>query len=270
MFETIRLLCTAALDIISPSTRIHYNGNFTTWNAAVAACKGDGYTNESILEKVRQAQHVVIRGEAAFERDSALFKEPEYHWPLLALLFQIYVQQKSVSVLDFGGSLGSTYFQNRKWLDRIPNIRWCIVEQPHFVECGNREFSTEHLRFYKTMEDCMANERISIVLFASVLGYLQSPWEVIKYCINAKINYIMIDQTVMSDGIGKERLVVQSTPATIYRAKYPLRIFREKDFHDMFCSEYICEASVPSFNVPVVLTNPWLSAQYKGFIWRKK
>ena len=79
----------------------------------------------------------VVDGRAAYERDSVLFEEVEYVWPLLASLMWVGARHLgSLNVLDFGGSLGSTYFQNRIFLATLPSVRWNIVEQPRHVEVG--------------------------------------------------------------------------------------------------------------------------------------
>ncbi len=39
----------------------------------------------------------------------------------------------NLSVLDFGGSLRSTYYQNKTFLENLNSIEWSIVEQTHFL-----------------------------------------------------------------------------------------------------------------------------------------
>jgi putative methyltransferase (TIGR04325 family) len=34
--------------------------------------------------------------------------------------------------------LGSSYFQNRKFLQSLPDVRWNVVEQPHYVDAGRK------------------------------------------------------------------------------------------------------------------------------------
>jgi putative methyltransferase (TIGR04325 family) len=69
-----------------------------------------GYDSEIILEKTRDALLKVKNGEAAYERDSVLFDEIQYAWPLLTSLMWVAAQAKGIlNVLDFGGSLGTTY-----------------------------------------------------------------------------------------------------------------------------------------------------------------
>ena len=64
------------------SDRIVFEGNYASWEDATAKC--DGYDAEHILTRVLESTLKVKSGDAIFERDSVLFDEIEYSWPLLA------------------------------------------------------------------------------------------------------------------------------------------------------------------------------------------
>src|SRR5450755_262798 len=89
-----------------------YSGDYPSF--AEARARSNGYEASVILERTRTALHRVLRGEAAFERDSVTFDKLELQWPLLAMLLRVAAENGGqLSVLDFGGSLGSTYYQCR-------------------------------------------------------------------------------------------------------------------------------------------------------------
>ena len=89
------------------------SGDYHSWDEALASSAG--YDSEIILEKTRAALLKVKNGEAAYERDSVLFDEIEYAWPLLAGLMWVAARcQGTLNVLDFGGSLGE-----RQLLDNL-------------------------------------------------------------------------------------------------------------------------------------------------------
>ena len=114
---------------------IAYSGDYASWQDALA--NSMGYDSGIILEKVSSALAKVRSGEAVYERDSVLFDKVEHSFPLLAGLFRVAVENEGkLSVLDFGGSLGSTYFQCRDFLSVLPQLNWCIVEQDKFVGRG--------------------------------------------------------------------------------------------------------------------------------------
>ena len=82
-----------------------FSGNYSTWEEAKAS--SEGYDSGSILDKVKEALLKVKNGQAVYERDSVLFDEIEYSWPLLAALLWISSRHDNrLNLVDFGGSLG--------------------------------------------------------------------------------------------------------------------------------------------------------------------
>ena len=71
----------------------------------------------------------MLAGRALFERDSLLEHRPITCWPLMFALRD--VQSHGVAhptVLDFGGGLGSVFFQHRSWWTTTAPITWNVVE----------------------------------------------------------------------------------------------------------------------------------------------
>jgi putative methyltransferase (TIGR04325 family) len=267
--QILRWLSIAVFDRLMPSRRNQYRGNYSCWEEAAKACK-EGYAQRSILEKVKAATQEVICGSAVFERDSVTFHHEEYNWPLLSVLWREgKTQGKPFAVLDFGGALGSAYFQNRKLLQGIEGLHWCVVEQPHYVACGRELFETECLRFYPTISECLEREHVAVALFSSVLAYLPDPWKVLSDVTRASVETIMIDQTQVLDRGTTDRIVVQSVPSYIYRAQYPMRLFTQASIDRVLNPAYVREAMFEGFDAPSVLLSPWQVARYKGYIWKK-
>ena len=206
---------------------IRLEGNFSTWESAAEYCTG--YGDGEILDKVLEATLKVKRGEAIFERDSMLFNEIEYSWPVLsALMWTAARNNGRVNVLDFGGSLGSSYFQNQKFLQLMPEVHWNVVEQIHFVEAGQKYIQNKNLRFYKSTEDCLRENQVDAVLLSSVLQFLPNPYEFLKKLIDVKAQTIILDRTCYSKSQGVESIKLQRVPGSIYRAAYPCHILDEK------------------------------------------
>lgn len=208
--------------------RIRFEGEFATWEDASARCTG--YDAEGILGKVLDATIKVKRGEAAFERDSVLFDHIEYAWPVLSgLMWAAARNGGRINVLDFGGALGSSYFQNRRFLQTLPEIRWNVVEQAHYVEAGRASVQDEQLRFYKTIEECLGDNRPNVVLMSSVLQYLKSPNAIVKAVSSAGADCLIIDRTPFSTH-GRDQLLIQRVPSSIYAASYPMWVFSLQGF----------------------------------------
>jgi putative methyltransferase (TIGR04325 family) len=213
-----------------------FTGNYKSW--ADAQMHSNGYDNNVIFDKVKNSTLKVHRGEAVFERDSVIFDKIEYSWPLLAALMWVAANDKGkLNVLDFGGSLGSTYFQNRKFLESLDNFTWNIIEQEHFVNFGKENLESKNLKFYAGIQECLANQEINVVVFSSVIAYLSEPYALLDEFVRKKIGYIIFDRTLFNKNKGADSLTVQKVPASIYKASYPCWLFSEAKFRKYFVSK---------------------------------
>lgn len=98
-----------------------WSGNYSSWQEAENKCTG--YDNELIFNKVKDALIKVKNGDAVFERDSVIFDKIHYSFPLLSALSLTALNEKAtLKVLDFGGSLGSAYYQNKKLFTHLTNF----------------------------------------------------------------------------------------------------------------------------------------------------
>ena len=140
MKELVKLLIPPLLVILIRKLQRKKNGwkgDYADW--VDAQNDAIGYDSDVIIQAVKKSLLKVKSGDAIYERDSVVFEEIQYSWPLLAgLMFGGALLDASgrVKVLDFGGSLGSTYYQNKKFLDKFRDVSWSIVEQKHFVDVG--------------------------------------------------------------------------------------------------------------------------------------
>ncbi len=236
------------------------SGDYHSWDEAMAA--STGYDSEVILEKTRTSLLKVKNGEAVYERDSVLFDTVQYAWPLLAgLMWVAACCGGKLNVLDFGGSLGSTYFQNKAFMSMLPSVRWNIIEQSHHVETGKTWFEDDCLRFYADIADCLADTQPNVVLLSSVLQYLEQPYTVFDQILELPCDHIIIDRTPFWAG-PTDRLCVQSVPPSIYPASYPSWIFSKQQFHSHLNDEW---QVMVTFDNPDRLPGP-IDFAYQGAI----
>jgi putative methyltransferase (TIGR04325 family) len=115
----------------APDEAPHWHrGDYADWASARAAAKG--YDAANILEIQRASMRKVRDGAALYERDSVVFDKVEYFFPTLAALLLIAARNGNrLSVLDFGGALGGSYYQNRGLLSHLESLSWHVVEQAH-------------------------------------------------------------------------------------------------------------------------------------------
>lgn len=177
-------------------------------------------------------------GEAVYERDGVLFDAIQYNWAVLAMLQRVAMEyNETLCVLDFGGSLGTSYYQNKDFLKQIKKINWCIVEQCHFVECGKKYFQNEELNFYFSVEDCLAEHTPNILLLSSVLSYLDRPVFWIEKLVSFDFPYIIVDRTGFIDS-QQDVLTIQNTDLIIYKVSYPAWFFNLNCFKKLFSNKY--------------------------------
>lgn len=204
------------------------SGCFSSWDEAeqyVQKENGTGYAEESILQQVLAATQKVRTGHAVFERDGVLFYKQDYNYPFLAALF--YALNGCLSsgehtcVLDFGGSLGSTFFQNQKLLAPF-SCRWHIVEQPHFVEAGRA--NVPEVTFHESVESYIDQGGMpDVLLLSGVIQYFDQPYEYLKRMLAGNFKYILVDRGFFNDREpDKDRLAIQTVSPSIYPAAYPV------------------------------------------------
>lgn len=216
---------------------ICFEGDYATW--AEASSHSSGYDAVNILAKVLDATLKVKHGDALFERDSVLFNEIEYVWPVLSgLMWTAAHSNGHLNVLDFGGALGSSYFQNRKFLQSLPELHWSVVEQTHYVKAGKGHIQDEHLRFYETIEDCLIENQPNVILLSSVLQYLESPIDILKKISLLDAACLIIDRTPISTH-SKDKILVQQVPPSIYKGSYPMWVFSRDKFMSMLDSDWL-------------------------------
>ncbi len=205
-----------------------FSGNYPSWEIAAAEC--GGYDTDKIFTKIKDAVIAVRDGHAAFERDSVLFEKPEYRWEALAaLLWQAARDRGELRVLDFGGSLGSVYFQSRTYLTDLPAIRWGVVEQAHYVDFGNRELSSDVLQFFQEIELGLDAIRPNAAFFGASLQYLPAPFEILERILSHRVSSVVFDKLALLDGAA-DRLTIQRVPKHSYEASYPAWFFSEVHF----------------------------------------
>ena len=207
------------------SKYVYFSGNYSCWQKALGAT--DSYAASGIINKVRDAALMVKQGKAAYERDSVLFDSPDYNWRLVSLLLYISTYNNNkLYLLDFGGALGSSYFQNRDLFQGLSALQWNIVEQSQFVQIGKNEFEDEKLKFYFTIDECLEKNTVNVLLLSSVLQYLESPYGTLERLLEKNIKNIVIDRTGFTRK-SEDLLTVQNVPKNIYKASYPAWFLNE-------------------------------------------
>ena len=233
------VLLSVARDVFArmgKSGRGELRGPYPDWQTAERA--STTYASPVILDAVAAATTKLLKGEAAYERDSVVFPEVDWPWPLLAALGrQAACDGGELRVLDFGGSLGSTGLIARRFLDPRIQMRWHIVEQPHYVARAAELPFPDSLSFFTSIEAATASFAPNIVIVSGVLHYLPEPFRTLTRLSNLGADTLLIDRTPCTDG-PEDIITVQHVPASIFPASYPSWLFARRRMMAAVSSRY--------------------------------
>lgn len=243
----------------------HFRGNYATWDAAAENLAG--YDSANILDRVERATAAVRDGHAAFERDGVLFDTPDLPYPLLSGLLRAAARDGRLHVVDFGGALGSTYLQCRRFLEGVPDVRWQVVEQPHFVARGRAKFSDGVLGFADTIEQAFNAMAPNVVIASGVLQYVPHHHDVLVEFARRDIEYVIIDRTPTVAGT-QDVIARQFVSSRVVDASYPARLFTKKSLLAPLADRYDIIAEFDAVDRP--MGGLRRRVDFKGFLLERK
>jgi putative methyltransferase (TIGR04325 family) len=261
----IRKLVLREVGKMQPTTNgsLTWRGNYKDW--AEALKDSHGYDQVNILNSVKNAILQVKAGTAVYERDGVVFDRIHYSWPLITFLLKIALEnQGALNVVDYGGSLGSSYFQNKELLNLGSRLHWNVIEQRHFVECGKSCVEDESLKFYYDIESCPADQKKDVLLLSGVLSYLENPYDTIDYLNSLHFNYVIIDRNafVKSDeDLLKNQVVAEDV-------SYPTWFFNRVKLLQSFSNYKLVLEFEDNTTKPVIINNK--ECYWAGLILKKQ
>ena len=267
----------AALESIPPELRYFlrrkfrsattFDDSFGDWGRAEKAAIG--YDSEMIVQRVLSGITAVRDGSAAYERDSVTFPHPEYSWPVLAgLMWAAAADSGVLRVLDFGGSLGSSFFQYRRFLKTLTELSWSVVEQETFVKIGRDRVVEPGLAFHDSIPDVLAYVQPNLVHFGSSLQYLKNPSEVLEAAARTGATYLLLDRIPVSD-LDHDLVTVQMIPPSVYPASYAAWVFSMEGLKRMLDKEWDVVSEFESLGEQT-LTTSGVSVSWRGILCSRK
>jgi len=246
--------------------RMHYVGPFDSWQEAAVAA--DGYDAAEISQRVLTATLKVQENRAAFERDGVAFDHQQYHWPLLSSLLWISNQtNRSLRVLDFGGSMGGVFLQHEPMLAEC-SVDWRIIEQPDYVDLSRQNIQHPALSFHLSVDEANSDGQANVALLGSVLQYLQFPEHILTELNATKIKYLIIDRTPFitpSNGKTQRRFFVQQVAPQLYKASYPIQLLAKSELLEQLAPEWRVVTELPAAEGTQV-TDSGLAFEYSGLL----
>jgi putative methyltransferase (TIGR04325 family) len=247
------------------SVRFGYIGRFDSW----AQAKGDslGYQDPKIAAQVALGAGTVLAGKAVYERDSVTFSSREYSFPVAtALLWAASRWRGTLKVLDFGGGLGTSFFQNKPFMAWMSRIEWAIVEQQTFVEQGQRLFKHDQLCFHSSVEEGLQGVTPQLALLSSSLQYVENPYNVLTAIVSARVEMVVIDRTLFYGDLS-DCVTRQHVPAEIFPATIPTWIFSEQRLVEFMEADYRLVSRFPSYRTTAEWDSEKRNLEELGFIF---
>lgn len=201
-------------------------GPYGSW--AEARALSNGYAEPAILQRMIAAAEKVAESDGQVqERDGVLFDRSITPYPIVAHLLAAALRNRGrLSVVDFGGALGSTYWQCRELLKSCASVQWIVVERAEVVKAGRSRFATEELQFCGSIAEAKELAPPNVALVSGVLQYLDEPYDVLKELVSLRPDFILSDRhpyaNAESDVFG-----IQVVSPNIYAARIPFRAFKQ-------------------------------------------
>jgi putative methyltransferase (TIGR04325 family) len=206
----------------------HFEGPFASWTLAVA--QSETWDAPEITELFLRSALAAKEGKIACEHDGMPYNHPAYSHTMLAFLLLATARDGGLNIVDFGGGLGSGYFQNARLLRLMSSsVRWNIVERPIFVKLGIEHFQNDALRFYSALGEAIARSKSNSLIFSSSLQYVEEPFALIDEATRSAIRILAIDRT-LTWGRPDDGIFLQHPPKAHYRATFACRCFSKHRF----------------------------------------
>ena len=227
-----------------------WSGCYADWNAASRAC------NDIPIESQRLAYErallEVLEGRALYERDSLLKHEPVCCRPLLDVILSFYNQGIACpTVLDFGGGLGSVYFQHKRWFTADKPISWNVVERPEIAATGRRLVKDSRLSFFDSL-DTAVQRPPDIVVANCILPMVPEPETLLASFAALSPRWFFIGRMPVANRGGHNLISRQIVPRFIYDSESPFWFFDESACVRMLSSNFqIVNQSISDCDDPV-------------------
>jgi putative methyltransferase (TIGR04325 family) len=210
-----------------------FTGPLASW--ADALRQSDGWDAPAITRKTLEVSRQVRDGTIAFQQDTIAHESVRYSATVLAfLLLATSGRTGRCEIIDFGGSLGTHYYQNRKILAQITGstVGWNIVERPDIAALGREHFREPGLTFFASLAEAKAalSAPPAAFLFSGSLQCLEEPFRALDDAVALGARVLAFDRLLVSPGERHEIYLQRPNPQRYYRATYPAWCFAKGPF----------------------------------------
>lgn len=233
------------LKILLFKKRLNLKGSYKNYSDALK--NSNGYQESIILNKVEDAIIKILEGEDVWERDGSIFPNPQPKQKIVEIIEKI--SNKKLSIIDFGGGLGTLYINNRKLFKSIK--KYYVIEQENFVISGNNISKKYNLpiKFLTSLKNIEFNP--DIIIFSSVLQYIPNLEEILMQTYKLEPQIILIDRTCYTNN---SEMKWHNQFIECYYEKiisYPIRPLKKKYILNLLNNYKVVKKWVNDFDVEI-------------------
>jgi putative methyltransferase (TIGR04325 family) len=197
-------------------------GPFASW--AEAAERATGWHNPILTELALAAALKVKDGTAAFERDSRPHNRIIYSPTILTALLLAAARHRRLNVVDFGGALGSNYYQHLKLIRALPDlpVSWNVVERPALAKLGVEQFQNSELRFHDDLAALRLDQ--AVLMFTGSLQYVAGAFGLLENAVR-DFDIIALDRLYVSPAADHAPYVQHLDPRRFGAVTLPMWCF---------------------------------------------
>jgi len=189
-----------------------------------------GEDEDAVFNGKRWEQRSLDRIENIHNRANSAKTIPSvtrYNETILPIIAGIVLgEQGKVSILDFGGGIGFSYYQVRESIPEPEKMTFHIVENESVCKSGDRFFEhTENIFFYPELPN--TTEKFSIVHFGSSLQYIENWRELLSKVAQYSPSYIIFSDLYAGD------IPTYASIQNYYNSKIPVWFFNVAEIIDI-------------------------------------
>ncbi|MDB0022452.1 methyltransferase, TIGR04325 family [Flavobacteriaceae bacterium] len=188
-----------------------------SWDHALK--NSHNYNQDKLVNNIFLSTQNVLKKKYKYESDGINFNNLNIDHNFLESLKKC-IKTDNTILLDFGGSLGTTFFKYHDLISKNKLIEWFIIEQEKIFEKSKILNFPINLKFFKNIDEIQVKP--DIILLGSVLQYIEHHNKLLTKLISLKPNYVFIERTIFSIN-NLEPIYIQENYFNFKKTSYPVR-----------------------------------------------
>ena len=221
----------------SKKSKYGFHGNYTCWEEV--SKQVTGWETDIIFDKINQSTNQLEKKDGSFERDGEIISSTNQNFPLIySLINSINIEKKELSIIDFGGSLGTHYKRYRQFINNGIKISWAIVEQKKYVDYAKKVNKNLELNFHYSISESLKINNYSTFFSSGTIQYIEKPYKLMDEIMEYNFSTIVFDRIFFLNDVN-DRICIQTVnPKLFYHASFSVWLFNETKFKKHMSKKY--------------------------------